>query len=122
MAIDHHARVLVQAEALTYETQQGSRQYDPIIDDTLTADVQTVIAVEEHETKATILNAICESTNIQTTTSAIADRLTYDTSTIRHHLNRLESDDLIERARHGEKTTISLSENYADIINRLIVY
>lgn len=42
MAIEHHARVLVQAEALTCETQQGRRQYYPIIDDTLTADVQTV--------------------------------------------------------------------------------
>lgn len=120
--IERHARVLVHAEILSHVTQQGSRRYYPTIDDTLTADVQTVIAAEEHGTKADILNAIREIDDKPTTTTAIAETLTYDISTVRHHLNRLEADGLIERARRGEKTAISFSDAYADIINWLITY
>lgn len=116
--IETHAKVLWKSGVLHRDIKRyGKRHYYP--EEEIPGEaMQKLIAVEEHETRAAVLAAIPDSG--AATPNEIAASIGRESSTVSHHINRLESDGLIEREQDGRTTMISLQPNYAAIINRFL--
>lgn len=78
-----------------------------------------LIAVNEHDGQKDVLDAVLDGGE-ETTVSGIAKTIDRDASTVSHHLNRLESDALVERSRDGRTVTISLNEAWTDAIKEFL--
>lgn len=119
ISIEHHARVLVSSGALTDEKQSDGRRYYPTTDVRASDVVHKLIAVEEHPARAIVLTTISEADK-EITPTEIAEMINHDKSTLLHHLNRLETNGLIERDFEKPISSISLHEDDADIINQFM--
>jgi len=91
----HHIRVLEREDVVTSTKVHGKRRFYP--DRVDGAVVRS--ALEQGPTEA-ILNALARTG--PTTVTEIADEVGRDSSTITHHLQRLEDDGLVDRERDGQ--------------------
>jgi len=90
----HHLRVLADEDLLAVEKIRGKRRYFPA-----EADDVALAAALSTEATAAVLDALARLGSARNAT--IADELDRDPSTVAHHLENLEADDLVERERDG---------------------
>lgn len=98
----HHVRVLEQEDLVTAAKVRGKRRFYPAY----TSGVEVDAALNDDATAA-ILDAIARLG--AASVSDLAEAVEKDPSTISHHLQRLETDDLIVREREGRAVMNRLS-------------
>jgi predicted transcriptional regulator len=98
----HHVRVLEREELLTGAKVRGKRRFCP----THSADIELAAALNDEST-AVVLNALSRLGG--SSVSELADELGRDPSTVTHHLQRLEEDDIVVRQREGRAVINRLS-------------
>jgi predicted transcriptional regulator len=98
----HHVRVLEREELLTGAKVRGKRRFYPAY----TGDIELAAAMNDEST-AVVLDALSRLGGASV--SELADELGRDPSTVTHHLQRLEEDDIVVREREGRAVINRLS-------------
>lgn len=118
MTVEYHARRLVRSGLLATEKRHGRRRYFPTNESF--SDIQrSLFAAYENEARGPILYVIAAYEG-EPTVSEIADMVDRSPSTVSDHLNRLETDGLIQRERDGRTNRIILTEDYTKHISEFL--
>ncbi|RRJ32668.1 winged helix-turn-helix transcriptional regulator [Halocatena pleomorpha] len=100
----HHLRVLEREELITSVKVHGKRRFYP----TNSERIELTAALGEEAT-ANVIEALSDLGPV--TVSELADELDRDPSTVTHHLQRLDDDDLVCRKRSGRVVINRLSDD-----------
>ncbi|SEO39597.1 Helix-turn-helix domain-containing protein [Halogranum amylolyticum] len=108
--VRYHLRVLADAGLVTSEAVRGKQRYVASGDD---ADA-TLAAAYTDEATATLLDALRRTMPV--TVSELADEIDRTPGTVSHHLDRLESEGLVERERVGNAVMNTLAGPARDVV------
>lgn len=100
----HHLRVLEREELILSVKVHGKRRFYPAD----TERIELTAALNEEAT-SNVIDALCHLG--LATVSELADELDRDPSTVTHHLQRLEDDDIVRRKRSGRVVMNCLVED-----------
>lgn len=98
--VRYHLRILEDERLVDVETVGGKRRYAPAGDD-----VHLAAALVDGPARA-VLEAVARFEPV--TVGGLADEVDRAPSTVSHHLDRLEADDLVDRASDGRRTLVTL--------------
>jgi len=99
----YHLRILGFEGLVSAEQIRGKRRYFPGY-----ADPDALGPALDDEAVAAVLEAVADEPD---SVSGIADRLDRDPSTVTHHLQRLEDEELVERERDGRAVVNRLADD-----------